>query len=1062
MIAPLAPGETLPDRFSHVARLHGPRPALRSFDAAYADQDLTYGQLSAGTASWSRAIAARGGAPGDRVAILMRHDIHQAAALLSVVEAGRIVVVLNPTDTAIRLRQILEDAAPALLIADAGNLSLAETVMQGIGPHVSWDDIKAATTLAAPPPLDADAAAFIVYTSGSVGRPKGVVISHQQAMHNALRLASVMRLGTEDRIALLPSLSGLHGVTNLLCALLRGASLHPFPVMERGVAGLAGWMVERRITAFSASTSLFRGFIQTLEPGQQLAPVRVVRIGGEQATSNDVALFQDHFVPNAMLVNTLASSEAGNIAYLLVTGRDAVPEGPLAVGRPFEGMSLQIVDPAGHSAAAGEPGEIVVGSRHLTHGYWRDQALTSARFSHDASGVPTFHSGDWGRINADGILEFLGRRDTRVKVHGSRVDLGDVEYAISLVAGVERVAVCPFEGRYGTQLAAYVVPRAGAAVTSGRLRRATRERLPWFMLPSIFRLVDDLPLMAHGKIDRAKLTEAMPPTSGELPNTDFQGETETLIASIWTEAFGLQAIGRSDNFFELGGDSLIASVIAALIHDETGAELNLDSFTLYSTVADQAAHVDNVRHVETTQFDLARADGRTAFPLSFEQQRIWNYARPEGGGADYTVLARYRITGPLDLETLRTCMGRLVDRHELLRTTFHAGDHGPVQTVHPSGDVALTFVDATADADPAAAVDAQIEILAASKMALDRLPLVRFTLIKTASDDHQLLRFSHHILHDGFAWTLYFNQLADLYAVERGGLACAAAGTNRPQYGDYAVWQRHHFSAEAPACQRLIGWWRTVMDTPAVPTQWPALRLQPAPAAPSDGSLLAGLDKDVWDGMAALAAQQRVTVFAAWLSALSAFLGVQAGDGETIIGTYVSNRKRAPLQSTFGDFSNLVTLRLACRSGQTFRSWLVTARDHLAAAAAHSEVPYEELRRVLAQEGRPLPEIRTIVMLNADQPPVRFAGITISKEVMPERTMPWGFTARVKPQIMDCHFTFDASIYRPETVRAGVERWKGFVDAVSRNPDMTIAQALMQSGLSSHHPAGRSDGGPVA
>ena len=1035
--------ESLIDSLQGIAKFHETKLALHSPSLTATPSRLTYGELLTQTALRSRALAAYGGAPGDRIAILMRHDVDQITALLSVLQAGRTVVVLNPTDAQVRLRSMVEDAAPALMIADTANFQLADAVAQGICPSVIWDEVSANGSFAPTPGLEVRATAFIVYTSGSAGRPKGVMLDHQQVMHNALRLSTVMELTATDRVAQLASLSGLHGVNNLWCALLRGTALLPFPVMERGVTGLADWMLEHGITAFSASTSLFRSFMTSLRPQQQLTPVRVVRIGGELATSDDVLAFRQHFAEESVLINTLASSEAGNVTYLRCARRDAVPDGPLAVGRPFDGIELEIVDANGRRAATGEAGQIIVKSRYVAQGYWRDEALTTERFFREPSGISTLRSGDWGRINSDGILEFLGRLDKRIKIHGWSVELDEVEWAVSRVPGVERVAICAFEGVYGTELAAYVVPRSGPALMPATLRRAIRELLPPYMVPAVLQIVDDLPLMPHGKVDRAKLLEILPPAEHLQPDTGFETETETLVASIWSEAFGLQSIHRDDKFFELGGDSLTASVIAARIYCDTGAELDLGAFGEYPTVASQAGLIDQIRGEKSDEFHIQRVSGERSFPLSFAQDRVWQFCQTESGAAAYSKLKAYRLTGPLDIDVLRRCMDRLVERHEPLRTTFHHGENGPLQVVHPSSGAALNVVDVSTAADLDRAVDEQISLLGSKKLVLDRGPLMKFSVLKVAYNQHLLLRVAHHMLLDRWASELYFDELADLYRAETSGRNVSAAGDTKPQYGDYAIWQRRLFGAESAAAQRLFGWWLQSLDMPPEPIDWPAKRPQPAQVDPSEGYLRAGIERATWQEMATLAGEEHVTIFCPWLAAFSVFLCAHTSQREVIVGSYVSNRKRLELQTMLGDFSNLVSLRFRCAFPQTFRSWLMTVRNTLAGATAHSEAPYEELRGVFARNGKLFPEVRTIAVLSEPLQDVRFANISIVGEELPQKTLPWGFTFEVIPGIFDCGCMFDASIYDTRAVRDDFAQWKRLVEALLRDPDSPMEHALL-------------------
>lgn len=1038
--------ETLIDRLQQVVELHGARLALCSTSSTAKPSRLTYREMMTRIDLKSRALAARGGAAGDRVAILMRHDLDQATALLSVLQAGRTAVVLNPTDAQARLRAMVEDAAPAMVIVDHANLQLGDAVALGLCPCVAWDDLSTNGSLAPIPKLGARVTAFIVYTSGSAGKPKGVMLDHQQVMHNALRLSSAMNLTAADRVALLPSLSGLHGVNNLWCAFLRGAALFPFPVMERGVNGMADWIHDSGITAFSASTSLFRSFMASLGTHQQLTPVRVVRIGGELATSDDVVAFRQHFPQDSLLINTLASSEAGNITYLRCARDDAVPDGPLAVGRPFDGIQVEVADENGHPAATGEAGQIIVKSRYVAQGYWRDEALTAERFVREPSGVATLRSGDWGRINADGNLEFLGRRDRRVKIHGWSVELDEVEWALSRVQGVERVAVCPFEGGYGTELAAFVVPRSAAAVAPATLRRAIREMLPPYMVPAVLQVIDDLPLMPHGKVDRARLLENLPPADQLLPDTHFQTETEALVASIWTEAFGLRSVGRGDTFFELGGDSLTASVIAARVYCDTGAELDLGAFGEYPTVASQAKFIEQIRGGQSGTFRIQRVPGKRTFPLSFAQARVWQFCRTESAAPNYGLLKLYRLTGPLDIGVLRRCMDQLVERHEPLRTTFHGDDKEALQVVHPSGQASLSFVDHSGSTDRASAIDEEIKLLGDRRLDLGRGPLQEFVLLRFAQGEHLLLRLAHHLIFDGWASKLYLNELADLYTAEMAGRSLPAADDTKLQYGDYAAWQRRLFDADSSAARRLFDWWLQTLDKPSPPIDWPPKRRRAAQVDPSQGFLSAGLERTTWEQMAALAGREHVTMFCAWLSAFSAFLCAQTSHREVIIGTYVSNRKRLELQTMMGDFSNLLSLRFRCTPTQTFRSWLMTTRNTIAGATAHSEAPYEELRRFFERNGKTLPEIRIIAAVNELQEDIRFANISMVGEELPRKPMPWGVNFEILPGVFDCRCKFDASIYDASAVRNALVRWKRLVEALLRDPDSPMEQLLSLAG----------------
>ena len=567
--------ESLPANFAQVVAAHGSRKAI----GAGAWQP-TYTELNIAANRVAHALLDRGGTSGDRVAILMAHDGPLIGAIVAVHKAGRIAVVLNPSHPVSRLSVLIEDADACLILTERLHRELAAQARGSNCEIVQFEDHIAAGPSHDPEiRIPAEATAALVYTSGSTGHPKAVMQPHDQMADSVRRHSAIMGFGPDDRILFVGSPSGSQGYATMWCALLNGASLCPFPIVERGVNGLAGWMREHGVNIFISSASIFRQFMKTLGDGERLPLVRAVRLASEPATSDDFRAFQDHFSEQCRFVHTLASSEVGNTCYMSLTSKDEVAEGRLPIGRPSPGLEIFLLDERGRQVALGEPGDIVVRGRYLSSGYWRNEALTAAHFSDDpASGMRTFRSGDQARVNADGQLEFRGRKDAQVKVRGFRIDLLDVEEALLGLPAVERAVVLPqVLPSSDTQLIAYLTIHKEQPASMTTIRNLLRAVLPSQMIPQAFVFVDDFPLTSHGKIDREKLLQMRPSPerrASEVPKT----ETEVLLARFWQEEFGLAEVGRQDDFFELGGDSLKAAVIAARIHDAIGTELNLGAF----------------------------------------------------------------------------------------------------------------------------------------------------------------------------------------------------------------------------------------------------------------------------------------------------------------------------------------------------------------------------------------------------------------------------------------------------------------------------------------------------
>lgn len=574
--------QSLPERFAQMVARHPSRPAIGA-----GEWRPTYAELDAAANRLAQALMARGGAPGDRVATLMRHDGPLIAAMLAVLKAGRVVVVLNPTDPPMRLKQILADAEAGAILTDSANHGLAAQIIEKNHHLISFEEHS--TSPAQDPEIKVapDAIASIIFTSGSTGRPKGVVQTHRSIIHNVFRLTRGMQLQADDRITLLASPSGGQGLSTMWCALLNGAALCPFPVVEKAVSGLADWLKATRITVFVSSVSIFRHFIQTLDAGECLSTVRLVRLGSEPATSEDFASYRKNFTSQCILLNTLSSTETGNITQHRFTADDRVAPGQLPVGWAATGVELRLLDENGHEVGEGEVGEIAVCSRFLSPGYWRNETLTAERFS--ASREPeksqVFHTGDLGRRTADGALRFMGRKDARVKIHGYRIEVSEIEDALAQQPEVARAVVCTRETpNHDLQLVAYVVVRTGRKCTAETLRHVLRSTLPGYMVPASFVFLEKFPLTPHGKIDR----QALPPPPENRPapsrGTRPRDIVEAQMARIWQSVLGISGIGRQDDFFDLGGTSIQSAEVLARIEELFGASLSPSTLVEYSTI----------------------------------------------------------------------------------------------------------------------------------------------------------------------------------------------------------------------------------------------------------------------------------------------------------------------------------------------------------------------------------------------------------------------------------------------------------------------------------------------
>ena len=591
--------ESLVAKFERVASTFASRIALGSnvWEASYCELNETANRIA-------HRLIADGAAPGDRAAVLMSHDAPMVAAVLGALKAGQIVVALNPQDPVARLNMLVEDAEPGIIITDGQNRRLATELATSACHIVHFEPASTTGPIENPainiPPGQI---AFLTYTSGTTGRPKGVMQTHRLLCRAAAAHSEAMQYTENDRVPLFALVSTGQGTVGLWWILLNGAMLCPFPVNTKGITGLADWIFDRELTVYVSSASIFRTLISTIGERLVFSKVRAVRLASEAVTADDFRAFRKHFPPGSVLVHGLSSSETSNIAWSRWTQNDDIPEGVLPVGHFSRDIDISLVGDDGQPVASGEIGEIVVTSRYVAAGYWRDPGLTASRFSAelDGKGTRQVRTGDLGRINADGLLNFCGRKDDRIKIRGNRIELLDIERTLEKLPGIDRAAVIAVPRENGEpMLVAFVVKKRNASWTPAHLRHAVRANLPPHMVPSRMMFLDTLPYNRGNKIDREALRQhslsLREHTPGEKPRTN----TETAIADIWAEALELPDLGRDDDFFELGGDSLKGAVVAAQVHATLGIELTLGAIADYPTVATLAAFVDKRRPTGAT------------------------------------------------------------------------------------------------------------------------------------------------------------------------------------------------------------------------------------------------------------------------------------------------------------------------------------------------------------------------------------------------------------------------------------------------------------------------------
>ena len=557
------------ERFRKVAARNPTRAAVRERGRV-----TTYAELEASALAAARSLDARlAGAPGP-VALLLEAGTPLFAAMLGALGAGRFYVPLDPRIPEARLESIGRDLDAAAIVADATSAGLASRLAPPGVPVLRIEDLARGGAADGLPVVSPGDLAYVLFTSGSTGKPRGVMQSHRNVLHNVWKLASGLEIAPEDRITLLSSPSFGASVSDIYGALLTGAAVCPHDLSGDGLRRLPQFLEREGITIYHSVPSVFRSFASTLDGREDLSTLRCIKLGGEPVLASDLDLYRNRFPRRCVFHVGLGATEM-NVIRQWFAGHDTPWPGGAPLGHAVDETEVRLLDENGQAADAGE---IAVVARTLAVGYWKDPDLTAATFL-PVPGRPEarlFRTGDYGRLLPDGLLLHLGRRDSRVKVRGHRVETAEVEAALLALPGVREAAVEGRQGTGGVRLAAWVALDPGTARTIGALRRALSRRMPASMIPSAFVFVDALPRTLTGKVDRRALPE--PGAARPALDAAFRepaGDAEAKAAGAFALVLNLDRVGADDDFFELGGDSLSAVEMLASLSEGLGVELSV-------------------------------------------------------------------------------------------------------------------------------------------------------------------------------------------------------------------------------------------------------------------------------------------------------------------------------------------------------------------------------------------------------------------------------------------------------------------------------------------------------
>jgi amino acid adenylation domain-containing protein len=526
----------------------------------------------------------------DPILLFLTQGFALISAMLAVLKAGKASVSVDVSLPPTKANQILNKVRPPLILTDHVHFHLARELF---GEHSGILDI---TELGADYSVEnprffvsPDSIAYIHFTSGSTGDPKGVVWNHRNELFGIRAKTNRLRISADDRISLVRS-NNVGATRDVFLALLNGACLVCFDLQEQGLAHLGTWLLDENVTVFSCVATIFRQAIQTVHPTTIFSSVRLIHIGGEPVFKSDFESYKKHFSDHCIFVTRYSISETQAVSYYFIDKQTEIKEERVPVGFPLEGNEILLLDEDGNKLGFHQKGEIAVKSPYLAMGYWQDRELTDTKFLPDPSGgnARTYLTGDLGYMLPDGCLVHTGRKDLQTKIRGHRVEVSEIEVVLHDISDIAQAVVVPSDDPFhGGRLVAYIVPKQLEAFKIDELRATLKKRLQNYMLPNAFVVLDSLPLMPNGKVDRRAL--ALLKYSRHTASEAFTSANtalEKVLVKLWSEIVGVDHVTIHDNFEELGGDSLTAAQIISQINSVFPLKQPLNSLFNAPTIAE--------------------------------------------------------------------------------------------------------------------------------------------------------------------------------------------------------------------------------------------------------------------------------------------------------------------------------------------------------------------------------------------------------------------------------------------------------------------------------------------
>jgi len=1043
--------QTFPQLFAEQVRRDPGQVAVFSGDA-----ELTYGELNAKANQLARVLRDRGVGRESLVGICIDRSLDMAVGILGILKAGAAYLPLDPDYPEVRLAWLLTDSKVSLVVTKTGlDTRLSTTTVKLILLDACNSQISGNSTADLDEQPEPGDLAYVIYTSGSTGDPKGVMIEHANLANYLLALQLELQLDHTDRYLHTASISFSSSRRQLLLPLSLGATVVVATSEQRkDPLALFAMIKQREVTVMDAVPSFWRNCTDVLVSLDEHTRstlldnrLRLMLSASEPLLSDIPQTWMHGFAHPAQHVHMFGQTEtAGIVCVYRIPEEDKVQVTAIPIGEPIANTEIYILDEHGQPVPPGTPGELYIGGAGVGRGYLNRPDVSAQKFIEHSHNGPArlYRTGDFARLTKAGIIEYVGRQDSQVKVRGFRIELGEIEATLARHPEIKDSAVIARSDANGIQqLIAYFVAREMVPSVS-ELRAFLSARLPDYMVPSAFVELAALPLTANGKVDKRALPE--PGRSRPTLATKYEAParaTEKRLEKIWATVLRVDEIGVHDDFFDLGGHSLLAIQVMARINGQFKIIVPLRTLFECSTIKKLAEKVEALAEKGSAGSTIVqRVDRDQPLALSFPQQRLWFIDQLETGSSLYNINKALRLRGRLDTTRLHRALQSVAARHEVLRTTFVEHDGQPVQLIVPAIDIPFHVADLTSVSITTrkAELDRLIQSETEKPFDLSRGPLLRITLFRLADDEHVFLLTIHHIISDAWALKLFFQELAKFYEAEDKNVELSQLPI---QYADFAEWQRQN--TQGALLAEHLTYWKTQLQGAPFSLNLPSDFAAPDQPCFAGGQQSMVLPERLYQALRDTCRQESVTLFMLLLGAFQILLGVYSGLDDILVGTPVAGRDLIETEPLIGCFINTLVMRGNLSGNPSLREMLNRTREVSIDAYTHQSVPFEKLVEEMRPE-RSLsrsPLFQTMFVLeNEAAPDLTLKGMQVEtlRLTTPSAKFDLTLGAIEKAGSLEIWFSYSTDLFAPESVILMLEDFKQTLEAIVANPQQTVSQ----------------------